>query len=179
VKHLTLAKRYVKAALEHLPAESYQEAYHQCILMKRVITRNPEIIGIITSGIVKKQRKIEFISSLIEEMANRDFWIHLLTVLIMKNRCGLVEVVLNEFENQLNICLNQKRIKLVFAHKPDGKTLDAVKHEIEKILNCKVVCEVMIDVSIVGGFIAKSDQEMIDASLLTSLHRFSRNRQKW
>lgn len=179
MKHLILAKRYVLAALANLPQEKHQVIYDQLEMMRKVLTDHPEVDKIITSEIVKKPQKIEFISSLLENLENKDFWVQFFKVLILKNRCSLIKVCLNEFEVLLCERLRLKHIKLTVAHTPDSETLAVLATELEKILKCKAIFQIEIDEQILGGFIASTADQVIDASIRTSLLRFSRKREKW
>ena len=179
MKHLILAKRYVIAALANIPPEKHHDIYDQLGMLKKVLTEHPEVDKIITSEIVRKQEKIEFISELVEKLDNKDFWVQFFKVLILKNRCSLIKVCLDEFEVILCQYLKMKHINLVMAHTPDSETLATLTSELEKILNCKAIIQIEIDEQILGGFIASTEDLVIDASIRTSLFRFSRKREKW
>ena len=179
MKHLTLAKRYVSAALSNLTSDKHQKIYEQLELMRKVLTEHPEVNKIITSKIIKKPRKIEFVSTLVENLENKDFWVQFFTVLILKNRCSLITVCLSEFEDLLCEYLKLKHIRLTLAHEADSETLAVLKKEIEKILNCTAIIRIESDREILGGFIARTSDKVIDASIRTSLMRFSRKREKW
>lgn len=179
MKNLILAKRYVSAALLNLPKEKHQIIYDQLEMMRQVMTEHPDVDKIICSEIVKKARKIEFIASLLDGQENKDFWVQFFTVLILKNRSTLIKVCLSEFETLLCEALCLSHIRLTLAHTPDSETLEAIKKEVESILKCKAIFTIDLDKEIIGGFIAYTADKMIDASIRTSLQRFSRKRTKW
>lgn len=174
MKYILISKRYAAAAIQSLDSEKLPEILNQIYSMKKTVKDNPEIRKIFSSAIVQKTKKIEFLNSLTENMENQDFWNHLLTVLIYKNRGNILEVFLNEFEKMLDAVLKQKHVRLLLAHEHDQETLDLIKNEIEKTLNSRVVCDVQIDKSIIGGFIASTEGQIIDASIRSNLNRFAK-----
>jgi len=179
VKEITLAKRYVYAALRTLSPEQHKEIYTQLSYLRNLIVDEPEIYKLLTSALIHKDKRLAMISSLMSDFADSKFWISFFDVLIEKNRANLIKTVLSEFENILNIEMNQKFVTLEMAHEPDEQTLQLIKTALENKLKSTVIIDVQINKEILGGFIAIADGHLIDASVLTSLKRFSSRRQKW
>jgi len=179
VKNKILAKRYAQATLNTLPTEKYQDIFHQFEVMKNIIKTHPKLREIIRSKIVRNEQKLEFLRNILEGVENNDFWMRAFTVLILKNRSEIIGLFLHEFDILLKKTLRMKDVKLILANEHDNQTLDNIREEIEIFLDSKVLYEVQLDKNILGGFIAISDNKMIDASVLTSLHRFARRRVKW
>jgi F-type H+-transporting ATPase subunit delta len=179
VKELLLTKRYVSAALANLPRDQHQQIYDQLQMMKDVMTANPEVYQILSSQIVKKEIKIEFVEELLSAFPNKDFWMKFFSVLIWNNRSNLIRRIFVEIEQSLNASLRIEHVKLVLAHNPDAETLSAISAEVEHLIDRKPIWDISIDKSILGGFIATTSQKIIDASIQTSLYRFCRRRAKW
>jgi len=179
VKEITLANRYVYAALHTLTPEQHKEIYTQLAYLRALMVDEPEVHKILSSAVIHKDKKLALISSLMSDFPQSDFWVRFFDVLIEKNRSNLIKIVLSEFEDALNKEMNQKHVKLEMAHTPDEQTLQLIKGSLEKKLKCNTIIKVQINKDILGGFIATTDGFVIDASVLTSLTRFCSKRQKW
>ena len=171
MKNIIIAKRYAKAAIQSLSPEKYHEVLEQLVYMKEIF-KNHKALKILTSTVIKVDHKIELVNEVTENIKNKEYWEQMFKVLILKKRCHVLEQFFIEFEDLLYKSLNQKKINLIFAHQQDEETINGVKKEIEKILCHSVVCDVSIDKSIIGGFIAKSREKVIDASVKSNLKRF-------
>jgi len=172
MKNIIIAKRYSQAALQVLNPEKYHDILNQIHILKVAFRENPQIIKILVSSIVKRNDKIRILNNLIENFENNDFWQRSFSVLIKKNRSDLIEQFLSEFEELLDKAMDQKRITLIFAHEPDDETVLVVKNAIEEILQSKIVYDIRVDKSIIGGFVAMNKNKLIDASVLSNLCRF-------
>ena len=174
----TIAKRYANAAILNITHDKYEEVLQQLHNMKRLIKETPEVISIIVSAMVHRDEKIGLINALFENVDNKDFWAQMFKVLILKKRSNIINEFLFEFEQLLDKAINQKNVKLQLAFEHDEETLNVIKKEVGKILNCKVNFTVHIDKDIIAGFIAMSDTKYIDASLRTNIERFAIKRKK-
>jgi len=179
VKQKILAKRYAQATLNTLSADKYHDVFVQIEIMKQLINENPKLGEIVRSKLVKNEAKIEFLSNILANVPDKEFWMKIFKVMILKNRSEIMILFLYEFDSLLKAHLQMKDVKLILAHEQDQKTLDTIREEIEGFLKSKVLYKIQMDKKILGGFIAISDNKMIDASVLTSLNRFARRRVKW
>ena len=174
MKDIIIAKRYASAALKSLNTNKYIEILDQLYYIKMVFTENPKAIKILTSKIIRKEHKVSLIKSVTEEIKNKDFWQQMFFVLIKKNRIDLLELFFGELEKSLFQVLNQEQINLIFARQQEKETIDNIKKSIEKILNKKVIYNIQIDEELIGGFVAKSRNKVIDASIRSNLNRFAK-----
>jgi F-type H+-transporting ATPase subunit delta len=178
MKNILLARRYASASIQFLNENDYIAILKQLEIFKKAIADNLQIKKIFASAIISKNKKIQFAQNIVEQLDNKDFWLQIITVLINKNRGNILDLFLEEFKKVLNEKLNQKYVQLILAHKQDNNTIELIKNELEKVLKFKVVCDVEIDKKIIGGFIAKTDNQLIDASVHSNLQRFVKTMSK-
>lgn len=174
MKNILIAKRYASAAIHSLKESDYQKILNQLKAFKRVFKDNPELKKFFASTIIQKDKKIKFLSSITEDLENKDYWNQLISVIIIKNRGIILDIFFVEFEKLLNSHLNQKNVNIVLAHEQDDETLDLIRREIERTLDCKVVFDVEVNKEIIGGFIAHTDSQLIDASIKSNLTKFTK-----
>lgn len=178
MKNILLARRYASASIQFLNENDYIAILKQLEIFRKAISDNLQIKKIFASAIISKNKKIQFAQNIVEQLDNKDFWLQIITVLINKNRGNILDLFLEEFKKVLNEKLNQKYVQLILAHKQDNNTIELIKNELEKVLKFKVVCDVEIDKKIIGGFIAKTDNQLIDASVHSNLQRFVKTMSK-
>jgi F-type H+-transporting ATPase subunit delta len=175
MKNMLIAKRYANAAVQNLNPEKYQEVSHEASTLKKFFEDNPNYLRWLSSPIIHKEKKKEFFTALIENLKNKDFWASLFKVFIAKQRCDILDSFLTEFDYLLIENLQQTHINLILAHPQDEATIATIKTGIEKILKCKVTCDVSIDKDIIGGFVVMTRNQIIDASVRSQLQRFAKS----
>ena len=174
MKNTLIAKRYAKAAISSLKHEQFQSVLNDLKKMKNLFCSKPEILKYVSSAIIDKHKKLDFLNSLSDNTQNKEFWKQLFKVFVMRKRNSVLLLFFNEFESLLYAGLNQKHIDLIFAHDQDSTIVNSVQKEIENILKNKIICDVHVDKSIIGGFIAVSKDRIIDASVRTNLNNFAK-----
>ena len=174
MKDIILAKRYALAALQCLKPEDYQKASDETFELRKAFKSNPDLLKIITSSAIHKNQKLQFVEGIFDEFYCKAFWDNILKTLIIKNRGSLIELFLKSLDFLLIEALDQTHIDLILAHEQDPETTSLIDREVEKILGCKVITDVTIDKDIIGGFIALSKNQIIDASIRTQLRKFAR-----
>ena len=174
MKDIILSKRYAIAALLCIKKEDYQKASDETFELRKLFKENPELTKIFTSSIVKKKHKLDFIDGLFDNFHNNIFWENIFKVLVTKNRGNLIELFLKSLDILLIEALDQTHINLILAHEQDKKTVNLIENEVEIILGNKIITDVSIDKEIIGGFIALTKNQIIDASIRTQLRKFAR-----
>ena len=174
MKNIIIAKRYAIAATKTLKIDQYQDILNDLKCFKQILIDKPDIKRYISSDIVNQQGKTVVFEMLTENSKNKDFWLSVFKVFTLKKRNNLISLFFEEFEQLLNTGLKQKQVDLYFAHPMDDATLQKIQERIEEILGYKVIYDIHIDKSIIGGFVARSKGQIIDASVKTNLENFAK-----
>ncbi|MFA6376704.1 MAG: F0F1 ATP synthase subunit delta [Candidatus Paceibacterota bacterium] len=67
-------------------------------------------------------------------------------------------------ENALALMAKENRFEIVLAHEQSGDTFNKLKERLARVLGASDA-KVKIDAALIGGFIAKTDRCLIDASV--------------
>lgn len=86
---------------------------------------------------------------------------NLINFLKKKRQIYLLPAILNDYQKYLKL----KRSFLTFAHKPDREILEKIKKVFKDILKGAEKIQIKIDKEITGGFIVKTENTLIDASI--------------
>ncbi|HPV70596.1 MAG TPA: F0F1 ATP synthase subunit delta [Candidatus Magasanikbacteria bacterium] len=87
------------------------------------------------------------------------------TFLIKENKVKKIDQIIEEFERYAKSSEGIQEVKITLAKKGDLKTVEKIKNS----LAGKIEETIIIDESILGGFILQTDDKIIDASLKTQL----------
>lgn len=87
------------------------------------------------------------------------------TFLIKENKVKKTDQIIAEFEKYAKASEGIQEVKITLAKKSDLKTIEKIKNSLVGRIEEKII----IDESILGGFILQTDDKIIDASLKTQL----------
>jgi len=172
---IVIAKRYAKAAIQTLTQQQIDTTLNQIHLMREIFASSDEVKQMLVSPYVDKKKKLDFITEVLKDVKNNEFWKQLMKVIVLQNRSQIMQLFFTEFEIMLYQALGQRKVSITFAHQPDDETKSIVKNEIERILKSNIVADIRVDKGIIGGFIAIDKNTVIDASVASHLSRFSSN----
>ena len=161
------AKKYAKELVNKLAKEELEEVHEELYEIASLF--DEKAIKYLSSPAVDKKEKFEFVKKILDKV---DVTIELKEVLLEMAEKGdfhLVKLVEQEFKKYVDFILGRVQAELVSTTNLDKETLKFVKEQVEKISGKKVGLNVVIDPSIIGGFIIKVGDRVIDASIKTQL----------
>ena len=104
--------------------------------------------------------------------------------MLQKNRFAHVNSVIEIFFNLYNKSQNILNASIISAIPLSQNVLTTVQNILEKKFNATIVLENIIDKNVLGGFIVKIDETLIDLSISSYLANFKKyifnlNLQEW
>ena len=79
-------------------------------------------------------------------------------------------------ENTLALMAKENRFEIVLAHEQSGESFNKLEERLARVL-CAADAKMKIDAALIGGFIAKTDQCLIDASVKGKLEQLKKTYQ--
>ncbi|MDR1150648.1 MAG: ATP synthase F1 subunit delta [Clostridiales bacterium] len=122
-----------------------------------------------TSFIESKRVLISDKINLIKKIITIDLLINFIFLLLRKNRINNIKVII---ENFLELYYKKKNIiyiEIILANDVDDNFLDDIKTILENKFHKKVILKNIIDENIIGGFIIKNKNFIIDLSIYNRL----------
>ena len=174
MKVVLIAKRYAKAALDILQPDMYEEILKEVKILRAIFDGHPEIKKFLSATIIAKHPKTALYYNLTSGFKHQEFWNSLFKVFIIKKRNNIVHQFFREFEHMIYEQLNTAYVRIFTAHNHDKQTLDTIQTYVETVLHKKTVYSAHIDKSLIGGFVAKTKERTIDASVKRNLNKFKR-----
>ena len=111
------------------------------------INNNDKVALISESNIQTDQKKINFLKLMIE-----------------KNRLFLIDSIYSRYKKLIDLNNGVKRAEIITAFKLTETQLNQINDKLSNMTKTKVIGNNIIDKTILGGFIAKFDDQMLDMS---------------
>ena len=94
--------------------------------------------------------------------------------MVERNRLGLLKEFASEFEGFVNARLGKVVAEITTATELDQETLEKIRDKIEELFGKRAEITVKLDPSIIGGFIVKVADKVLDASIKTQLENLKK-----
>jgi F-type H+-transporting ATPase subunit delta len=171
VKNNLVARRYAKAVLKNLDGKDHLSFREDINSLKTVFTKDKEFIKSLNSFLYPLNERLELADEIAAELGTPGIWKNLFFILIKKHRFNIIYEILTGLEN--HILAEEGRVKatLTLAFQHDRKMISRVMQQVEKELGSKIEEKIIIDPSIIGGFVAETETMRIDGSIHNNLVR--------
>lgn len=172
MKDTKAAEPYANGFIDNFLPEDKQELLVEVRVLQKVLKANPEISELLSSHVIKEKDKLNILEPFSSESKFRDYWQNLILLLHEKNRLNLFNEIIYFLEDYILRDLNIVKITIKTAHELAGD----VKEKLIKFLSDKVNKSVepsfIVEPDVIGGFIAESDNFIVDSSVKRSLEQF-------
>ncbi len=133
----------------------------------------PELAKSLNSSVFGRAKKESFVKDLAGQMSDAKIWFNLFSLLVKKHRFDFVVDILQELKAIILDYQNGENVELVLAREHSQGLLDQIKKAIEEKIQKKPKISLLVDKSIVGGFVAHTKNFSIDCSVKSSLDRLA------
>mgnify|MGYP005747787529 FL=1 len=128
-------------------SEIFKDRKIQKFFLDPKINNNDKVALISESNIQTDQKKINFLKLMIE-----------------KNRLFLIDSIYSRYKKLIDLNNGVKRAEIITAFKLTETQLNQINDKLSNMTKTKVIGNNIIDKTILGGFIAKFDDQMLDMS---------------
>jgi len=166
----TVAARYAEAALE-LTVKSPgldDKVGNELATIAQVLQENPDLRLVLGHPAIPKEEKKAFLVTLFSKKVN-DLTLILLELLTDKRRLNLLPQIASKYHELLNQRKQIVTAKLVSADPLGDKALADIKARLTEHLGKKLDLDVSVDQSLIGGYLLKLGDQVIDGSIRAKL----------
>jgi len=128
-------------------SEIFKDRKIQKFFLDPKINNNDKVALISESNILTDQKKINFLKLMIE-----------------KNRLFLIDSIYSRYKKLIDLNNGVKRAEIITAFELTETQLNQINDKLSNMTKTKVIGNNVIDKTILGGFIAKFDDQMLDMS---------------
>jgi len=168
-----IARRYAKALVEVLSDEQIGKVLEELKSLLELFDESS--LKYLKSPIVPVEKKKELLQLVVEKIKISNELSRVLQLMAEKNRLGVLKEFCNEFEILANEKLGLIKAEIISATELDEKTVKRIAEKIEKLFKRKPEISIKIDPSLIGGFIIKVADKVIDASIRTQLENLRKS----
>ena len=169
MKSKLIAMRYAKAIIRLIQQDEYPNYLNDISFLKNLFDDDGDSAKTLNSFLFPTQQRLELAGKVVENLNQKEVWGNLFHILIKKHRFSIILPILKELEDMIYEKQNIKKVRLTIAHEQPEEILDLIRKKVESILSQKVLFKKLIDSSILGGFVAKTDSIVIDGSIKNNL----------
>ena len=162
-----IARRYAKALADVLPDGKLEKAGKE--IKALIFLLDDKAIRYFKSPVVSLEKKKALMERILEKAEVSEELKKVLLLMAQKDRLGIVREFASEFERFIDLRLGVIKAEIVSAAEIDEETLSKIKEKIENLFGKKAEITVKLDPSLIGGFIVKIADKVLDASIKTQL----------
>lgn len=168
-----LGRRYSKALFDAaLEQKSLDDVKKDIEAILELFKENEGLTKIFVSPVVSKQDKLGLIENLFEKkMKLHPLLINFISLIVEKYRESILFESLEYYIVQYHKHKGIQEAELVMAEELPDKTIKDIEKKLNNLFNLKFLFHKRIDPEILGGFIVKFEDKVIDASVKASLNK--------
>jgi len=171
VRNNLVAQRYAKAALKNVERQNHQIFREDIIALLAVFAENKEYITALNSFLFPLKERLELAEKVAAELRMSNVWKSLFQLLIKKHRFNILNDILDGLEYYILAEDNKLKVTLTMAFEHNKEMINEIVNRVEKELKSKIEKTIVIDPTIIGGFIAETETVRIDGSIQNNLVR--------
>ena len=169
-----VAVRYSKALFDLTVEQNQIEMVQNDLGMIRdVCSENPDINAALNNPLIDEFIKARLLKELFQDQV-RPLTFNFLQLLSRKKRSGFLPEIIGYFNERVLEYQNILPATLFFAEKVTVEQVERIKSRIEKLTGKSILITEQHDPSILGGFIVRIRDTVIDLSIKTQLDKLRR-----
>jgi len=167
-----VARRYAKALADVLPDERLEKVLEEVRTIGSLL--DDRVIRYFKSPVVPPEKKRSLIEQVLEKIGASEELRKVLFLMAQKDRLGILREFASEFEKFVDYRLGIIKAEITSATEIDEETVSKIKSKIEEIFGKKAEISVKLDPSLIGGFVVRVADKVLDASIKTQLENLKK-----
>ncbi len=168
-----ISVRYSKAIFESAVEKNILDKVNQDMVFISEICKFPEMKDLLMSPVIFPSRKKEILHKMFEGNVEK-ITLSLLDLVVTNGRESYIPAITRVFVHETMKYRGITKSSLTTAVKVDSSVKKQISDMIEQVFRTKVELEETIDTDIIGGFILRVDDNLIDASLKSKLRKIKK-----
>lgn len=170
MKNAIVAKRYAKALFAVGKEENAFDEYSQTLNdLAALFESQPEVPDALTNPMYPLEVRVKVMEDIAKAAKLSDVMARFLILLVQKKRADVLPDIAEAFQGMVNDERNVANGSVVSSTELTNELKDKVQAALEKITGKQVVLTTEVDPSIIGGFVAKVGDLVLDGSIKSQL----------
>jgi len=174
MKESRLTKRYAKALFDFAVEKKLEkEVFEDMVMLSDACDASPDFRRILSSPIIKADKKLAIFKSLFESKMNK-ISLAYLQIILRKRRESYIDGIAEQYQKEYRASIG---IKTVFIKTPvaiDETIKEKVKALVKKQTGCETELIEQIQKNLIGGFVLTIDDMQYDASFASKIQKLNK-----
>ena len=166
------AKRHAQAVFQIAQEKDEVEKWRSELITIAVILADPQLRAILEDPKIRLGDKENLIKKLLPEISQ--LALNFVYLLVAKQRLGILEQTVSEYERMADAYMGLEHAKVITAVPIDEESKKKLSERLAAITGKKIVLTSEVDPAIIGGFVARVGDELIDGSTRAKLETLKR-----
>ena len=140
----------------------------------QVIKTSTELQAVLTNPIIKTDRKTAILTALFSDKVKPEI-LAFFHIMAKKGRANLIYPTAQEFVREYNEVKGIVNVEVTSAAALSQENLQALKQSIAQQLNKEIILINKVDATLIGGFIVKVGDRLLDESIQGKLNKLERH----
>jgi F-type H+-transporting ATPase subunit delta len=164
-----VTKRYAKALFEAAQeSKQIEQIEEDLIFVKETIEKSDDFSRFLISPVIQSAEKRKIFAQLFEQKLQK-LALEFLNLLLDKGREKMLPDIILNFLRLIDDSRGVLRGQLFTAHNFSETQIQSLKKRLDKITGKKVILAEQVDPSLIGGFVVRLDDTVIDTSIKNQL----------
>ena len=161
--------RYARALFELAEERKLLSKVEQDLTeLLKVYETSPDFRAILESPVIQSSKKKDIFTELFKDKLN-PLTFRFLILLVTKNRENFLQIIITRFMDLLDEAKGIIRGQLFTAYPFSDQQLTTLKKRLDKITEKNVVIEQKVEPELLGGFVIRMNDTVVDTSLKNNL----------
>jgi len=167
-----VARRYAKALADVLPDDRLERVLEEVRTVSSFL--DDKVIKYFRSPVVPLEKKRSLIEQVLEKIGASEELRKVVLLMAQKDRLGTLREFASEFERFVDYRLGVIKAEITTATEIDEETVEKIRSKIEEVFGKKAEVSVKLDPSLIGGFVVRVADKVLDASIKTQLENLKK-----
>lgn len=174
MNHSRIAVRYAKALfLTALEKNMLDKIHSDIVVINQTVINNPNIIEALKSPVIKPSKKKILFQQIFDEFIDNlsmDFF----KLVINNSREIFISDICRDFKDLYRKEKNIMNAELCTAVELKQNTIDKISNLLKEANHADINIETKVDEKLLGGFVLKLDDKLLDSSIANSLKQIQK-----
>lgn len=174
MNHSRIAVRYAKALfITALEKDMLDKVHGDIVVVNKTVNENPGIIEALKSPVIKPSKKKNIFQKIFESSID-ELSMNFFKLVINNSREIFIPDICRDFEDLYRKEKNILNAKLITAVEIRQSTIDKISALLKDINNADINMETKVDEKMLGGFVLRLDDKLLDSSVANSLRQIEK-----
>lgn len=166
-----VAKRYAKALFELAEEQKVlDQVYADLLAVAKTVKDSDELQTLLLNPLVNERDKLKVLDRIFSK-GFQQLTGTFLDLLADKRRLSVLREIVDKFHRMMLAHNNQVEVQLISAVDLDRPAVEKITKQIQQIIGKEVLVNERIEPSIIGGFVVKVEDIVIDNSIRSQLNK--------